>query len=311
MRGVRNTEEGIRVLDLPEPEVSGDQVRVQVGASGICGSDLHMLAWGPLPVTLGHEISGRLADGTPVAVEPVLRCGTCDRCAAGNTHLCREALTIGISVDGGMADAIVVPPECVVPLPEGLSVADAALVEPVACAIHALGRARVEAGQRVAVVGGGTLGIAAVAAAVAAGCEVAVAARHPHQVAAAEAVGGRPVEGGGYDVVIEAAGTASAFRQAADLARVRGTVAILGTYWEELTVAAIPLTIKELDVVGCLAYGHHGGSREVEQAAALLAAVPELAPAIITHRFPLDDAAEAFRVATDRAAGAIKVVLEP
>ena len=310
MRGVRNTEDGIRVLDLPRPEPTGDEVRVRVAASGICGSDLHLVEWGPMPVTLGHEFAGWLDDGTAVAVEPAVRCGTCDRCVAGWTQLCSQGMTIGIGLDGGMADEVMVPPVCVVPLPDGLSVHDASLVEPVACAVHAMERARIEAGMRVAVIGGGTLGVAAVAAAIHAGCEVGVRARHPHQQAAAEAVGGRPVEGR-YDVVIEAAGTPSAFAEAIDLTRVRATIAILGTYWEQLTVAAMPLSMKELTVVGAYAYGHHAGHREVESAAALLAAVPELAPALITHRFPLDDATEAFRVAADRGAGAIKVTLEP
>ena len=311
MRGVRNTEDGVQVRDVPDPEPTGDEVVVKVAAAGICGSDIHLLDWGPMPVTLGHEIAGFLDDGTPVAVEPVLgRCGECRGCLSGDTHLCQTAQTVGIGVDGGMADAVVVTPDCVVALPDGLSVHDAGLVEPVACAVHAMHRAGVESGQRVAVVGGGTLGIAAVAAATNLGCEVGIVARHPHQLAAAEAVGGRPAEGH-YDVVIEAGGTASAFNEAIDLTRVRGTVGLLGTYWGEVTVAAMQVGIKELDVVGCMAYGKHDGHREVEAAAALLAAVPELAPALITHRFPLDEAPEAFRVAADRSAGAIKVVLEP
>jgi threonine dehydrogenase-like Zn-dependent dehydrogenase len=311
MRAVRNTEDGIRVLDLPAPEPTGDEVVVKVAASGICGSDLHLVEWGPLPVTLGHEIGGWLDDGTPVAIEPVrYRCGECDSCQTGDTHLCRSAQTVGIGMDGGMADAVAVTPDCIVPLPEGLSVHDASLVEPVACAVRAMHRAGVESGQRVAVIGGGTLGIAAVAAAANLGCDVGVAARHPHQVAAAEAVGGHPIDGH-YDVVVEAAGTGSALSEAVGLARVRGTVALLGTYWGEITAKAMPIGLKELDVVGCLAYGEHGGHREVEDAATLLAAVPELAAALITHRFPLDDAAEAFRVASDRSAGAIKVTLEP
>jgi threonine dehydrogenase-like Zn-dependent dehydrogenase len=310
MRAVRSTEDGVAVVDVERPDDAGDDVRVRMASSGICGSDLHLVGWGALPQTLGHEIAGWLDDGTPVAVEPVRRCGTCDRCLAGDTHLCHTALTVGISVDGGMADEVVVGPECIVALPDGLDVRDASLIEPVACAVHALGRARVESGMRVAVVGGGTLGIAAVAAAVDAGCEVGSVTRHPHQAAAVEAVGGRPAEGR-YDVVIEAAGTSSAFAEAAHLARVRGTVAILGTYWDELTVAAMPLSLKELDVVGCLAYGHHGGHREVEAAGALLARRPELSTSLITHRFGLDEAPEAFRVAADRSAGAIKVTLEP
>ncbi len=310
MRGVRVTEDGVQVTDLPAPDPGPDDVVVRVAAAGICGSDLHLLSWGPLPVTLGHEVSGWLADGTPVAIEPVRWCGTCDRCLAGDTQLCPTATTIGISSDGGMADEVLVGPDCVVPLPAGLDVLDAGLVEPVACAVHAMARARVEPGTRVAVVGGGTLGVAAVAAATHLGCEVGVVTRHPHQGAAAEAVGGRPAEGH-YDVVIEAAGTSSAFATACDLARARGTIALLGTYWEDLTAPGIPLTIKELDVVACYGYGHHSGRREVEDAAALLAAVPGLAPALVTHRFGIDEAPEAFRVAADRASGAIKVILQP
>lgn len=310
MRAVRSTEDGIRVVDVAAPEPADGQVRVRVAASGICGSDLHLVEWGPMPVTLGHEFAGWLDDGTAVAVEPAVHCGTCDRCRAGWTQLCGQGMTIGIGLDGGMADEVVVPADCVVPLPDGLSVHDASLVEPVACAVHAMERARVEDGMRVAVVGGGTLGIAAVAAATSLGADVGIVARHPHQQAAAEAVGGRPADGR-YDVVVEAAGTPSAFTQAMDLATVRGTVAILGTYWEELTVGAMPLSMKELTVVGAFAYGHHAGRREVDDAADLLAAVPELAPTLVTHRFPLDAAAEAFRVGADRRAGAIKVTLEP
>jgi len=310
MRAVRSTEDGIRVVDVAAPVPADGQVRVRVAASGICGSDLHLVEWGPMPVTLGHEFAGWLDDGTAVAVEPAVHCGTCDRCRAGWTQLCGQGMTIGIGLDGGMADEVVVPADCVVPLPDGLSVHDASLVEPVACAVHAMERARVEDGMRVAVVGGGTLGIAAVAAATSLGADVGIVARHPHQQAAAEAVGGRPADGR-YDVVVEAAGTPSAFTQAMDLATVRGTVAILGTYWEELTVGAMPLSMKELTVVGAFAYGHHAGRREVDDAADLLAAVPELAPTLVTHRFPLDDAAEAFRVGADRRAGAIKVTLEP
>ena len=310
MRAVRSTGDGAAVIQVERPEPGVGDVRVRVAASGICGSDLHLLGWGPLPVTLGHEIAGWLDDGTAVAIEPVRRCGTCAHCLAGDTHLCTTALTVGISVDGGLADEVLVGPECLIALPDGLDVHDAGLVEPVACAVHALTRARVEPGMRVGVVGGGTLGIAAVAAAVDAGCEVGAVTRHPHQAAAAEAVGGRPADSG-YDVVIEAAGTSSAFAEALHLARTRGTVAALGTYWDDLSASVMPLSLKELDVVGCLAYGHHGGTREVEEAAALLARRPELARTLVTHRYGLDDAAEAFRVAGDRAAGAIKVVIEP
>ncbi len=308
MRGVRHTERGIEVLDVADPE--GDGVVVKVAAAGICGSDLHLLRFGPMPVTLGHEIAGWLEDGTPVAMEPNRRCGTCDRCLRGDTQLCRNGQLGGVAVDGGMADYVLVAEEQIVPLPDRLGIADASLVEPVACSVHALRRAGIDPNMRVAVIGAAALGLGAIAGAVQAGCEVGVAARHPHQQAAAESLGAVPVEGR-YDLVVDAAGTSSAIEQAVALARPGTSIALLGTHWDGLQAPGLPLSTKELSLVSAFAYGRHAGGRDVDDAAALLAAVPELAPAMVTHRFPLDDAAEAFRVAADRSAGAIKVVLEP
>src|SRR5262245_66610667 len=110
MRAVRNTDNGIEVLDVPSPDPERGQLRVEVRAAGICGSDLHLVSWGPLPVTLGHEISGRLDDGTSVAIWPLIPCGECDRCAAGAVTQCRPAVTqrIGRGRAGGMADPLVV-----------------------------------------------------------------------------------------------------------------------------------------------------------------------------------------------------------
>src|SRR5262249_23356775 len=155
MRAVRNTDNGIEVLDVPSPDPERGQLRVEVRAAGICGSDLHLISWGPMPVTLGHEISGRLDDGTPVAIWPLVSCGECDRCAAGEVTQCRQAVTqsIGIGRDGGMADEMVVEESCVVPLPEGVDLAHASLVEPIACSLHALRRAALRGDQRGA--GGG------------------------------------------------------------------------------------------------------------------------------------------------------------
>ncbi|MCU1373139.1 MAG: Zn-dependent alcohol dehydrogenase, partial [Actinomycetia bacterium] len=188
MRAVRNTTSGIEVLDVPEPAIPG--VRVTVRSSGICGSDLHLLSWA-LPVTLGHEIGGHLDDGTPVAVWPSRPCGQCDRCLAGEVAQCRTAMAVGYGVgsDGGMADTIVVDEHNVVPLPTGLAAADGCLVEPIACSVHALRRAGVRAGDRVAVVGAGAIGLGAVAAATWMDAIVDVAARHPAQRAAAAAIG--------------------------------------------------------------------------------------------------------------------------
>ena len=314
MRAVRHTERGIEVLGVPEPEPSGDVVRVRVRSAGICGSDLHLLEWGPLPVTLGHEFAGLLDDGTAVAVQPQTPCERCDCCVRGDLHLCREILgrTHGVSIDGGLADAVWVDPRSLARLPEGVDVRTASLVEPLAVAVHGVDIASIEPGMRVLVIGGGSIGLCATAAARALGAEVDLAARYRHQLEAGERLGAGVGVGRDYDVVVDAAGSQSAFDQAVDLARPGGTIVALATYWSPIAVG-LAFTTKELRLQAAAGYGahRHSGHREFETAARLLAAVPELDRTIVTHRFGLDDAAEAFRVAGDRSSGAIKVQILP
>jgi 2-desacetyl-2-hydroxyethyl bacteriochlorophyllide A dehydrogenase len=265
-----------------------------------------------MPVTLGHEIAGHLDDGTPVAVWPLVPCGECDRCAAGEVTQCRSAIphSYGIGRDGGMADEIVVEESCVVPLPAGVDVVDASLVEPIACSLHALRRAGLRADQRVAVVGAGAIGLAAAAVARATGCTVDVLARHDAQRRAASSIGAGTEPEGEYDVVVDAAGTDSALKACFKLLRPGGTVALVASYWEPVQFPQF-FSMKEPVVVGSNMHGHDETGRDMDAAARVLADSPEVATAMITHRFPLDRAADAFAVAADRASGAIKVLLEP
>ena len=315
MRAVRNTSDGIAVEHVPEPsEAAADAVVVQVVSSGICGSDLHMLQWGALPFTLGHEIGGRLGDGTPVTVWPLVPCETCDRCLAGEPQQCRTGLTrlYGVGPDGGMADRIVVDPRSVVHLPHGLSPSDACLVEPIACSVHALRRAGVTKSDRVAVVGAGSIGLGATAVARFLGCAVDVAARHERQQSAAKALGAGLDPSGEYDVVVDAAGTSASIARCFELLRPGGTVVIVSSQWQPIEFPMF-FASKEPILVTSTMHGSGNGSAttDMQEAARLLADMPEVAPAMITHRFSLDDAAKAFACAADRSAGAIKVALEP
>jgi threonine dehydrogenase-like Zn-dependent dehydrogenase len=286
---------------------------VSVRAATICGSDLHMLQLGPSPVTIGHEFAGVLADGTPVAIDPSFSCGECDQCTSGTAHRCRVGSTrvLGIGVDGGLADAVNVEARAFVPLPDGLRLEDACLVEPIGVAVHGIRQGGVNGGERVAVVGAGAIGLAVVAAARSLAGDVGLVARHDTQRAAGERLGAGSVSGE-YDVVIEAAGTESALAEAAELCRPGGTIVFVSTHWAPVAIPGIPALMKELGFRWSYTYGtHHDGHRDLDDAAALLAGDPDIAATLVTHRFPLDDAAEAFRVAADRASGAIKVVLEP
>ena len=314
MRAVRASGDGgVRVVDVESvvPAHATDPVRVRVSSCGICGSDLHLAAWN-LPVTLGHEFAGILDDGTAVAVQPVVWCGECDRCRAGESQLCRSGITRlhGVSVDGGLADEVIVDRSCLVPLAAGTGADVGALVEPLAVAGHALHRASLETGARLLVIGGGSIGLSVAALARNAGVDVDLAARYDHQHAAGERLGARRSLADEYDVVVDAAGSQGSLDEAVTRVRPGGTIVVAATYWDPVSFGS-DLLLKEARVLPSSTYGHDHGVREFELAAIVLADQPDLADVLISHRFPLDDAAEAFRVSGDRAAGAIKVVLEP
>ena len=312
MRAVRACDGEVQVLEVSPSD--GPGVRVHVKAAGVCGSDLHLIDGGLVSkdVTLGHEIAGVTDDGTPVAIEPLAPCNECDPCRRGEYNLCAgtDGMIYGIAHDGGMADLVWVDERTLVPLPVGVDVRDASLVEPLAVLVHSFRRGRVRSDQRVAVVGGGTIGLCAVAVARAHGCEVGLVARHDAQREAGERLGASEVSGE-YDLVIEAAGSDSALATAVELAKPSTEVAIPGIYWGPVTLPGLPMCLKQVTLCPTTLYGRSGAGRDVDNAAALMALAPELASTLITHRFPLDAAPEAFATAADRSSGAIKVVLEP
>jgi 2-desacetyl-2-hydroxyethyl bacteriochlorophyllide A dehydrogenase len=313
MKAVKNTETGITVVDVDEPgsTEAGDGVIVHVKGSSICGSDLKMASFGPLEFVLGHEFSGFLDDGTAVAVDPGNQCGACAPCVGGLRHLCLDNPILGISADGGLAERVLVRPDALVRLPSGLPVEYGCLVEPLAVSVHGLETAGIRGGERVAVVGAGSIGLTAAAAAVVAGADVAVEARHNAQREAAERLGASRAPTADYDVVFEAAGTQSALDRAVELVRPGGTVVFLSTLWDPVSLPGIPAMMKEITIKWAFTYAQHGGGRDLDTAAALLARQPEIAETVITHRYPLTDAPAAFATAADRAHGAIKILLEP
>ena len=287
---------------------------MKIASSGICGSDLHMLAASyPVSVTVGHEMAGYTEDGTPVAIEPTAPCGRCSYCVRGEYNLCEAGpqVIFGVGQDGGMAEQLIVPERCLVPLPAGLPVENACLIEPLAVAVHGLHLARLSGADRVAVVGAGSVGLCAVAAAKAVTSDVCLFARYDAQKAAGERLGARLQCDGAFDLVVECAGTSEAMARSVQLCKPGATVLMLATYWEGLTLPAFEVGLKQLRLVTATTYCRHGIARDVDIAAALMARNPRIADSIITHRLPLEAAAEAFAIAGNRAQGAIKVVLAP
>ena len=309
MKAVRNAPPTVEVVEIDEPDGPGELVRV--ASAGICASDLLYLRFGSTQIA-GHEFAGVLEDGTPVAVEAIFGCDDCEECNVGNFNRCRRGVQgLGMMDPGGMCEWFRAPLHALVPLPDGLDASDAALVEPGSVALHACHGGNVGPDTTVAVVGAGAIGILAAAGAQSLGAPaVAVEARHPHQHAARERIGAS-VAAGEYDVVIETAGSESGLQRAVELARPGGTVVVLGIYDADTSWPHHAAFMKEIAVRPSIGYCGHQGKREFAATAELLAARPELVDTLITHRFPLDDAAEAFRVASDRSQGVFRVVVQP
>lgn len=297
-------------VDAPQ----GEGIRIKVASAGICGSDLHMLAMGfPIPFTLGHEIAGFTPNGTPVAIEPLAYCGHCEFCARGDYNLCTRGgeMVIGVGSDGGMAEELIVPEHCLVPLPASVSAKDACLVEPLSVAVHGLARVALGHNDRIAVIGGGTIGLCAVAIARLASQHVDLAARHAAQKEAGEKLGASLNVTGDYDLVIDCAGTSDSIAEAVRLCKPGATLLLLATYWGGLTLPAFEVGMKQLKIITSSSQARSGLTRDVDIAASALAKNPAIASTLITHRFPLEAVEEAFAVANDRASGAIKVTFNP
>lgn len=309
MKAVRGSEGAPRLVEVSEAPGQGELISMR--AVGICASDLMYLAAGTQRI-LGHELAGVRADGTAVSVEGLFGCGECGYCQDGRNNLCAQAAkkALGIMQDGGMVEQFRVPSNKLIALPPGLDVSNAALVEPASVAWHGVRLGGTAPDKRVAVVGGGSIGQLAAASAQAqhAG-EVALEARYRHQHEIRDRLSVSEPQGS-YDVVIEAAGSASSIQRCVELVRPGGTIVILGVTFGPLEVPYPLLLTKEITLIASLGYCGHAGQPEMCLAAEMLASRPEIADALITHRLPLEEAEEAFRLAADRSSGAVKVVVE-
>ena len=349
MRAVRASKtDAVVVEEIPEPRARPGTAVVRTLGAGICGSDVHTVSrlqrgLDTNEIFMGHEACGEVVElgdsaarvkvGDRVAIEPLARCGHCRNCRAGSYNICETGdFVFGVYPDkaGGLADYFEIPSVCLVPLRPDLSDREGALVEPVAVALHALRLSRPGYRPSVGIVGAGTIGLCAVAAAKAAGAsEIIIMARHARQEQAAMALGatrvlrvddtatqdeiadkldGTPLP----DVVIEAiGGAARSVNLALEFVRKGGAASVVGVQWEHNEVELFRLVSKEVRLTGSAVYATPEGVSDFEEAMALMARNPEVAETLITHDFALEDAREAFATAADRAAGSIKVVLAP
>lgn len=331
----------IELADIPEPERQADEALVAVRAAGICGSDLHPYHARQESQSLpdGHEVSGEIVELPPgyrgplrpgdlVAVETIClgaACGSCDFCATGQPFHCpaRREPRRG----GAFAETLARKLPGLFQLPAGMSAEQGALVEPLAVGVHALRWGRMAPGASVAVVGAGTIGLMTLLAARALGAgDVHVLARHPHQAVLAEELGATTVirqEDGpaiervrdltgdrGVDIVIETVGGHGRTVDLSwELSRVQGTVVVLGIFGQPVPVNLLRPVIRELWATFPICYGVVNDRHDFDVAIELIASGRAPVERLVTHRFPIEDAPEAFRTAADKSTGSVKVQL--
>ena len=333
---VWNDKGSLDVAERPAPEPKPGWIRLRVAAVGICGTDLHFHRGAfPSPAGLqpGHEIGGvvdtagpgvSVATGTAVAVDPLVVCGECAQCRSGNPNRCAKRVLLGVSGRGGCAELATVPAYAIYPLPEGVPAASGALVEPLAVCVRGARRGRVTSGDRVAILGAGTIGLMSILTARAAGASsVSITARHPHQREAAAALGADGVFGdtdalarelgdSSFDCVIETVGGhAPTLSDAVRLARPGGTVSMLGVFEAPVPLPALDFSLKELELVGSNCYGRFGPRTDFAIAIDLLRKHQRELSALVTHRFPLEEINRAFEAAGDKRSRSIKVHVLP
>lgn len=283
----------VRVEDT-EPDVLGStDVRVNVAACGICGSDLHEYMHGPStipnsphpvtdtepPLTIGHEIGGTVVEagtdanvkvGTTVAINPIVWCGECRYCASGEYHLCSFGGFVGLSCNGGFAENVVVSTEKVVPMPSGISPEIAALVEPFTVGLHAIHQADLDSGDSVAIFGGGPIGVTVAQAATAANAGpiyLSEPRSERREIATASGVDTvidpikvDPVErilsetNEGVDIAFEVAGLEQTVNQAIQCTHSGGKITVVSLFDEKVEFFPTDLVTQERTVVGTAAF---------------------------------------------------------
>jgi 2-desacetyl-2-hydroxyethyl bacteriochlorophyllide A dehydrogenase len=321
------------VAERAWPQPLPGQVTVEVAFCGICGSDLHFRdvpALFPAGTVPGHEIAGRIAEvgdgvtgwrrGDRVCVLPFAQCGTCAACAAGSEHVCPSAIANGVGLGtgrpGGYAECIAVDATMLFALPDAVNDRAGTLVEPTAVAVHALTRARVRAGERVAIIGAGPIGLLTALVARAQGVEPVLVSRNPWRARTAGLLGLAAIAPGasagvlGGDppaAVLECAGTGSALELALALVAPLGRVVVVGVAPQPFPLDPVPMIFKEADILGSFTYRR----ADFDEAIALLASGAIASSGLISGTAGLEQAEATFQALTAPGNEQTKVLLDP
>ena len=328
--------ERIALKDVDPVTPAPGYVVVDTKCSGICGSDLHNYfgEWDQSHThAQGHEVAGVVTEvgegvegfaaGDKVTMECFSHDSSCEYCERGQYNHCTGRGWFSGDGHGGFAEFTTMHESSLFRLPDSFTFEQGALVEPLAVAHRAVMQSCVTHRDRVLVVGGGTIGLLTLAAAVAAGVkETAITAKYPQQIEVAKALGADHVidvsetavtdfvkewTGSGVDCVIETVGGAQAFNDSLTCIRKRGTVVLVAGYFKPLEVDLRKIVWSEAVITGSNCYAYSGREKDFDAAIQLISSGTVDPTKIVSHKLPLDDIVEAFRIAADKTSGSVKV----
>ncbi|MDR2404566.1 MAG: zinc-dependent alcohol dehydrogenase family protein [Spirochaetaceae bacterium] len=316
------------VKTLPVPPVGSNDVRIKVMASGICGTDVHIYRGdylGGYPVIPGHEFSGivdeagdkvtRFKAGDHVAVEPNISCDNCPACLSNRQNFCEHWKAVGVTMQGGMAEYVVAPEKGVFSI-GSLPFLPGSFVEPLSCVLHGVERARIRLADRVAILGAGPIGILLSKVIQLRGSsDITQVDKNQSRLELARISGARKVSSSldeldveGYDVVVEAAGSAFLMERSLQYVRKGGTVLWFGVPKRGAEVKLPAFTIFEK---GLTILSSYTSVRNSIQAVRLLESGRIDVSALISHRLPLEDFSKGVETIEQGAEGVLKVVILP
>lgn len=319
----------LQIHEEPVPVAGVGQKLVRVKSVGVCGSDLHWFAEGSIgdaklehPLVLGHEFAGITEDGQRVAIDPAIPCGHCEFCEHGHPNLCANLIFAGHGkTDGALREWMAWSEKSLFPIPDSLSDADGAMLEPLGVAIHTVDLGKLEAGMTVGVFGCGPIGLFIIQVARLAGAATAIATdKLAHRVEAAKSFGAthaffagdgheleqiREATGGrGVDVAFEAAGTQAAVDAAFAAVKSGGKVVLAGIPDDDKTSFSASTARRKGLTIKLVRRMKHTYPRAIALVSKGLVDVRS----VVTHRFPLEQASAAFRAAERREG--LKIIIE-
>jgi 2-desacetyl-2-hydroxyethyl bacteriochlorophyllide A dehydrogenase len=328
----------VKIEEVPEPEVKTGEVLVRVKAAGICGSDVHAFEGKSKrrvpPLILGHEFSGVVADvgtgaldfrnGDRVVVEPAISCGKCEPCSNGRANICLEIRLLGLHVPGAFAEYVAVPASKCCKLPDSVSFDEAALVEPLSVATHAVNMTPTKVGDNLLVIGSGVVGLMILQVArLGTSGSIFVSDLIDYKLDLAKRLGANVIihsgrenvskrvreltNGKGVDAVMEAVGVQDTLQQALTVVKKGGEVTITGLLEQMMHVDIMKLVTNEITMRG----GYLYSSAEFKTSLDLIATGTLQLKPLITHSFPLRNIADAVDLLTEGKEQHVKILLKP